>query len=244
MDKTLLASLIGIAVTATLKVWNIEQIRNGVFSSIGKLPRRAQWIAPLVLAMLAATGEGYLNGLTGEDLLQHGAAAGGEAGVLAIGFWHVLKRFFAEGAPTVGGASALLLVGLLGFGQFGCSRAAIDNQIDKAVLYEQQMIVQVDYMDSVFNALVANPEIPVASQAEFRRKFADAKAWFARCMQAKDAALRAAKDANAEVIDMSKLVADIVAAVQGIIGVMSFMGASPEFLQEQQTKTLTLSRGL
>jgi hypothetical protein len=84
--------LIAIVITALLGAWNMPAVRERVFSWIPKLPSRFQWAAPLALAMLAALGQGYLDGARGEALLEFVCSQGGQLGVMAIGFWHTWKR--------------------------------------------------------------------------------------------------------------------------------------------------------
>lgn len=245
MKVQLVTPLIGIIVTALLSVWKTPGIREGVFSWIGKLPRVIQWLAPLTISMLATAGEGFLNGKSGEDLFYFAMGNGAEAGAWAIATWHVAKRIyeFVKGSPAT---QAFILLGALAAGgtQVGCNRATIDTQIDKALLFEDQVIVQVNYLDSVFAQLVVNPAMPAEKQAEFRAKFAEGKAILMQAMQAKDSALRAAKAANAEVVNLPELVNGIVDAVQQIIQIVAMVGASPVFVQEQQTRAMGLSRGI
>lgn len=161
-------------------------------------------------------------------------------------FWKTVATFqtLARAKAGLPPVAALLFVGLLGFGNAGCNRATIDAQIDKALLLEDQVLAQVNYLDAVFQSLVENPTMTDADKAMFRRRFADSKAILMQAMQAKDSALRAAKAANAEVINLPELVNGIVDAVQQIIQVVAMVGANPLLVQEQQTRAMSLSRGM
>jgi hypothetical protein len=93
--------LITITITLLLRMWSIPAIRDGIFQRVGKLPTAVQWLAPLTLAILAAAGQGWLNGLRGTALLEEALKSGGEIGAMAIGLWHTAKR-------TNGGLKGLL----------------------------------------------------------------------------------------------------------------------------------------
>lgn len=241
MTDQLATPLIGIIVTALLSLFSLDAVKKGLGDLFGKLPKQTQWLPPLLLAMAGTAGEGFLSGKTGEDLFYYAAGSGAEAGALAIAFWHIIKRFKSA---AVASSTALLLVGLLGFGHFACSRDAVDNQIDKALLFEHKVMGQVGYLNTVFETVLAAPGFPEEKKQEARQKFADGMAWLTECMQAKDSALLAAKQANAETIDVNKLVEAIVGAVQRIIGVVAWAGANPLLVEDQQAKALTLSRGI
>jgi hypothetical protein len=110
-----MTALIALVVTCLLRLWNIAALRDGVFRRIRKLPRWAQWIAPLTLSAVAAGCEGYLGGIRGEALLLHTLQAGGTAGAMAIGFWHSLKRLHTKSNDTaIVVGVALLLAGCSG----------------------------------------------------------------------------------------------------------------------------------
>jgi hypothetical protein len=81
-----------VCITTLIRIWNIEQIRNGVFARIAKLPRYLQWIAPVLIGVLIAGGQAFVDGSRGLTLLESALKGGGELGLLAIGFWHTYKR--------------------------------------------------------------------------------------------------------------------------------------------------------
>lgn len=84
--------VLALVVTLALRAWTMPVVRDSVFSLIPKLPTRLQWAAPLTLAMLAAAGQGWLDGKVGENLLIYSLSQGGQLGIMAIGFWHTYKR--------------------------------------------------------------------------------------------------------------------------------------------------------
>lgn len=85
-------ALLTVAITWLLRCWRTDFIRNKIFSKIGTLPRTVQWIPPVIIGMLVACGQSYLNGLRGTALLEAALQSGGELGLLAIGLWHSVKR--------------------------------------------------------------------------------------------------------------------------------------------------------
>jgi hypothetical protein len=94
--------ILTVMITLLLRIWNIPVIRDRVFGWVGKLPRALQWVAPIVLAMLAATGQGWIEGVRGEALLLMALVNGGEIGAMAIGLWHTAKRLnFSEVSKMV-----------------------------------------------------------------------------------------------------------------------------------------------
>jgi hypothetical protein len=169
----------------------------------------------------------------------------------ATGFdmWKILAalKTLAEAKSKIPppAGTAFLLVALAASGmQVGCSKATIDQKIDSALIFEDQAMNQVSYLQSVFETLVANPAIPADKQAEYRAKFAEGHKLVVMAFDAKDQALREARAANAETIDINALVKGIVDAVQNIIEIVAAVGASPLFIQEQHTKAMGLARGI
>jgi len=77
--------------TAAVQAW--------VGARLPKLPRRAQYVAPLALASLAACGQGFLDGLRGQALIEFALAQAGQIGAMAIGIWHIGKRVSSDGLP-------------------------------------------------------------------------------------------------------------------------------------------------
>lgn len=87
-------SILGTLVAALLLLWRQPPLRKRVFGWIGKAPQWAQPIVPMALAGIAAAGQGYLDGVRGEELLTLGASQAGQAGIYAIGIWHTAKRWW------------------------------------------------------------------------------------------------------------------------------------------------------
>jgi len=97
-------ALLTVTITWLLRLWKTDFIRNKVFAKIGCLPRPLQWIAPVVLGLLAAGGQGFVSGLRGTELIETTLQSGGELGLMAIGLWHAVKRLPISGVipkPTV-----------------------------------------------------------------------------------------------------------------------------------------------
>lgn len=245
MKEQLVTPLIGIIVTSLLSVWKTPGIREGVFSWIGKLPRTMQWLAPLLLAMLTTAGEGFLGGKTGQDLFYYAMGSGAEAGAFAIATWHVVKRLIelVKSKPV---APALILLGALAAGgtQVGCGRAAVDVQLDKIEDYGVQVQGYVDYLESVFQVAVNAPGLDPAKKQELLQKFVDGREQFNAAFDAFVAGLRAAREANAETVDINALVGTLVTAVTKIIDVIELVGANPLWIQDQRSHAMSLSRGI
>jgi hypothetical protein len=89
MNTTLILTLI---ITILLRLWNTELVRTKIFARVAALPRMLQWLPPVVLGVLAAAGQGYLDGIRGSALVEAALKSGGEIGVMAIGIWHSAKR--------------------------------------------------------------------------------------------------------------------------------------------------------
>jgi len=101
---------VAMLVTAVLSAWRLPTVRDQVFAWIPRLPVRVQWAAPLCIAMLAAAGQGYLDGARGEALLLFALAQGGQIGVEAIGFWHFYKRVRGTRIAPLAAAIAVLFL--------------------------------------------------------------------------------------------------------------------------------------
>lgn len=86
-------SVLALTITALLALWGMPSLREGIFERVKRLPQWAQPLPPLVLAGAAALAQGYMDGVRGDALLERGASQAGEVGVLAIGAWHVWKRW-------------------------------------------------------------------------------------------------------------------------------------------------------
>lgn len=96
MSNEALMPLLATVITLLIKLWNTETIRTKIFAFVPKLPRAIQWIAPLLLSMAVAGGQGFLDGKTGFDLFSFAMGNGAEIGAMAIAIWHVGKRVIVE----------------------------------------------------------------------------------------------------------------------------------------------------
>jgi len=156
----------------------------------------------------------------------------------------------AKSEPAVSKALPLIpmfiLFGAIAGGviQVGCGRASVESKINAVQEVQDQAIVQVGYLNSVFDAAVSNPAIPPQKQLELRQRFAEAHAVFDERMAKKSQYLKEALEANAETIDVTALVAGIVEGVQGIIQVLDLVGLNPFFIEDQRTRAMALSRGI
>ena len=106
---------ISCVITLLLRLWSIEVVRQKMFGWIGKLPRRVQWLAPLLLAVLASVGQGWLEGLRGDPLISYTFKESPELALVAIGIWHAAKRVTtrAELVAMVGSVAKLVSKGKL-----------------------------------------------------------------------------------------------------------------------------------
>lgn len=103
-----MTAFLAICITLLLRCWNTEFIRTKIFAKVATLPRAVQWIPPIVLGMLAAAGQGYIDGVRGPALLELAVRSGGELGVLAIGIWHAAKRLPLGSMTAPASKSAIL----------------------------------------------------------------------------------------------------------------------------------------
>lgn len=138
----------------------------------------------------------------------------------------------------------VVFLAVVGTGPIGCGRAAIDAEIDRVLLVEQKLESQIDYIDTLFNAVILAPGITPEKRKEFMDRYADAKSWLSDCLEAKDAALLAAKEANAETVDLTKLSDAIANAMGKLISVLAFAGANPNVVHEQHVRAMATARGL
>lgn len=156
----------------------------------------------------------------------------------------------AKSEPVANKAASFLplfiLFGAIAAGaiQVGCGRASVEAKINAVQEVQDQAIVQVGYLNSVFDAAVSNPAIPPEKQLELRQKFAEKHAVFDAKMAKKSQYLKEALEANAETIDVTALVAGIVEGVQGIIEVLDLVGINPFFIEDQRARAMSLSRGI
>jgi hypothetical protein len=85
--------LIPLIVFTILALWNSPPIREKLFAKVKRLPQWAQPIPPVLLAGIAAMGQGIQDGVSGDALLELGASGAGQYGATAIGIYHVSKRW-------------------------------------------------------------------------------------------------------------------------------------------------------
>jgi hypothetical protein len=97
--------IITVAITLLLRLWNIPVVRDRVFGWVKKLPRSMQFVAPVVLAMVAAACQGWIDGLRGSVLFERALADGGQIGAMAIGLWHTAKRLGPNGWKLLASAA-------------------------------------------------------------------------------------------------------------------------------------------
>jgi hypothetical protein len=116
-----LTNLTPLVISVLIAIWCAPGIRDRLFATIPRLPKWAQPIAPITLAIVAAVVEGYQTGLRGDELFAHGAAQGGEFGVLAIGIWHLAKRWLPVVKKAAAPTAIALLVGITSMSSTGCS---------------------------------------------------------------------------------------------------------------------------
>jgi hypothetical protein len=103
---------IALLITTLLAIWRIPAIREGALSFVPKMPRPLQFLPPLVLAMAAASGQGFLDGLRGEELLEATLLAGGQIGAESIAIWHTGKRIWALVKASPQTTTIVVLMGL------------------------------------------------------------------------------------------------------------------------------------
>lgn len=217
MNQQLLTPLIATAVTVLLKLWNTPIIRDKAFAFIPKLPRAVQWIAPLTLGILAAAGQGFLDGKRYEELVVFATSNGTEIGALAIAIWHVGKRIVTESKPV---ATALVL--LFAMGNIGC--ASLRPTIDKIVIFEQQ--VHNEALNLQVAAYAVIPLLPPAQQDVARAQLARAFEKMTMLLQIKDNAVQAAIEASEKEVNVSALVLPVVSAIEEIILLVKSFGSN------------------
>lgn len=115
-----------------------------------------------------------------------------------------------------------LTASVVAFALFGCG-GSIHAQIEKALVFEQQVHTYQQQLLSVADAAIVM--LPVAQQADARAKLLDANTKLTAALDAKDATLQAALDASASPLDLDKLIADIVSAVEAVVVVVNSFGA-------------------
>jgi hypothetical protein len=83
-------------ITLALYAYRTAAVQAWIGAKSPKLPKRLQWVAPIALGCAATACQGYLDGLRGRVLLEHVLAQAGQAGTMAIGFWHTYKRISSK----------------------------------------------------------------------------------------------------------------------------------------------------
>jgi hypothetical protein len=219
MDQQITTPILAASITTLIKLWNTAVIRDKIFSFVPKLPRALQWIAPLLLGMTAAGGQGFLDGKTGTDLFVFAAASGAEIGALSIAIWHVGKRVFEQ---TKTATTALVLVLALGYATQGCG-ANLRPVIDKIVIFEQQVHSEAQNLQVAANAVI--PLLPPAQQDVARARLARAFEKLTMLLTIKDNAVQAALVASEPTLDLTSLVIPVVAAIEEIILLVKSFGS-------------------
>lgn len=218
MNQQLLTPLIATAVTVLLKLWNTPIIRDKAFSFIPRLPKAVQWIAPLTLGILAAAGQGFLEGKRYEELVVFATSNGAEIGALAIAIWHVGKRVLTESKTT----AALMLMFAVSFTNVGCKN--LRPAIDKVVIFEQQVHSEAVNLQVAAYAVI--PLLPPAQQDVARAQLARAFEKMTMLLQIKDNAVQAAIEASEKEVNISALVLPVVAAIEEIILLVKSFGSN------------------
>jgi len=224
---------VAMIVTLLLSVWKAPRLRDRVFAWIPRLPTRAQWAAPLGLAMLAALGQGYLDGVRGEALLEYCAAQGGQVGVMAIGLWHCYKRVRGTG---LGGTVATLALLAVSFSTQGCSN--LHMSVEKALVLEQQVHSEALNLRVVADAAI--PLLPVEQQQAAREQLATGFERLTKAMAAKDALLQAALTSSASEVDTAATVAQIVSAIRDIVSLVQSFGVSERQMAPINSRAMAL----
>ncbi len=110
-----------IIISALLRIWNVQLVRERLFGWVKRWPRRLQPVAPVVIAMIVTGCESYQSGLRGQPLALAILAVGGISGGLAIGIydlgksgWALLLKLWALVKRSPQTTTAVVLVGLAG----------------------------------------------------------------------------------------------------------------------------------
>ena len=142
-------------------------------------------------------------------------------------------------SPDIKSIANVSILGLACFAcLFACMPKDIHVKIQQALIFEDQVQVQVANLRAVADTLIVMA--PVDKQPEMKAKVAEAYAELEQLLDAKDTSLQAALVASADTVDVSATVQAVVSTVQKIIALVATFGASPLFVQQQQTKTLRL----
>lgn len=113
-----------------------------------------------------------------------------------------------------------LLVALVALS--GCG-GKLHVTIDKALAFEGQVVAEVQNLKAVADAAI--PLLPVEKQQSAREQLAEGYAKLTVALNAKDQLLQAALEASASDVDITKVVTEIVMAVDSIIDLVQSFGA-------------------
>jgi hypothetical protein len=128
-----------------------------------------------------------------------------------------------------------LLVGLMLLS--GCG-GKLHVTVDKALAFEGQVTAEVANLKAVADAAI--PLLPVDKQQAAREQLAEGYAKLTVALNAKDQLLQAALEASANDVDITKVVTDIVVAVDSIIDLVQSFGAKQEQMAPIMARAATL----
>jgi hypothetical protein len=88
------AFLVALLIATALRLWKTGRLTTIVShcSWVKRLPKRLQWIVPLVMGAAGNVVMAIAEGVHGVDLLLAALQGMGEIGLVAIGVWHTAKR--------------------------------------------------------------------------------------------------------------------------------------------------------
>lgn len=89
--------ILSLSITIILAVWNTAVLRSAFLKEVERLPAWAKPVPPALLAVGATLAQGYSDGLRNEALLEYVQNNAGQVGLLAVGLWHVGKRWYPLG---------------------------------------------------------------------------------------------------------------------------------------------------
>lgn len=88
------AFLVALLIATALRLWKTGRLTTIVShcSWVKRLPKRLQWIVPLVMGAAGNVVMAIAEGVHGTELLLAALRGMGEIGLVAIGVWHTAKR--------------------------------------------------------------------------------------------------------------------------------------------------------
>lgn len=128
-----------------------------------------------------------------------------------------------------------LLVGLMLL--TGCG-GKLHVTVDKVLAFEGQVAAEAANLKAVADAAI--PLLPVDKQQAAREQLAEGYAKLTVALNAKDQLLQAALEASASDVDITKVVTDIVVAVDSIIDLVQSFGAKQEQMAPILARAATL----